>query len=437
VRRLTLAALLAGCGAGGGGAGAGPSPAGGDTTVEDRSSKAYSRPAPNLDADALARHVAGDAAFEAKFVSAPAPVHGGLGPLYDHVSCAGCHVGDGRGLPVAGVGPRGTQLVVRVSLPRGTPDVPGGAVPVPGIGLQVRDHAVGDAVAPARIALTWDEAPGRYGDGTPYSLRSPRVALEPADGVVIPADVQVSLRVAPPVFGLGLLEAVPGDELEALADPDDADGDGLSGRVNHVWDAQARRAAVGRFGLKANVPSLRQQVAGAYANDMGVSSPLFPDEGGGEDIDARTLDDTTFYAQTLGVPGRAGREERGEALFESMGCGGCHLDTLTTGDHPVAALRDQVIHPYTDLLLHDLGDGLADGRPDFEADGREWRTAPLWGLGAAKTVLLDAGFLHDGRARTPAEAILWHGGEAERAREAFRTASCADREALLAFLRSL
>jgi CxxC motif-containing protein (DUF1111 family) len=317
-------------------------------------------------------------------------------------------------------------------------------VPVPGLGLQIQDQATYGAQADATVALTWEEVAGRYGDGTAYALRRPVLTVTLPDGTPLPSGVRTSLRQPPPVFGLGLLEAIPDATLRGLADPDDADGDGISGRPNQVWDAIAGEARLGRFGHKANNPSLQQQAAAAYVNDMGVGSSLFPDDQLAEpaaELDDDLLDATTFYTQTLGVPGRISLTDpevrRGEALFANLGCASCHVDTLTTGAHELAALSFQTIHPYTDLLLHDLGDDLADGRPDFEADGREWRTAPLWGIGLTHTVLPGSGFLHDGRARTLEEAILWHGGEAEAAREGFRRADASDRAALITFLRSL
>ena len=419
---------------------------GGATTVWDRTSNAYSLPAPGLTAAELAQHLEGDAAFEAAFVTAPAPVNPGLGPLYNHTSCVGCHLRDGRGLPLLGQGPT-SQALVRVSLPSGvpgSPDVPGGAVPVPGLGTQLQDHAVFGVAPEVRVTLTWLEQEGRYGDGLAYALRRPQLSIVHAAGAragqPLAADVLTSLRIAPPMVGRGLLEAVPVETLEALADPDDADGDGLAGRLNTPWDVTRHQSAAGRFGHKGNTPGLRQQVAAAYANDMGVSSPMFPDADGRAEIDDATVDAVTLYSATLAVPARGPSSPataRGEALFAQLGCAGCHVPQLVTGEHPIAALAHQEIWPYSDLLLHDLGDELADGRPDFAASGRHWRTAPLWGLGLVQTVTPGAGYLHDGRARTPAEAILWHGGEAARAREAFRLAPRADREALLAFLGQL
>jgi CxxC motif-containing protein (DUF1111 family) len=250
-----------------------------------------------------------------------------------------------------------------------------------------------------------------------------------------------SLRLPPPVFGLGLLEAVDASTLRAMSDPDDRNADGISGRVNEVWDVQARTLAPGRFGQKANSPNLLQQSAEAYFNDMGVTTPLFPSPDGTHEVTQETLEAAAFYAQSLAVPARTSLDDaevhHGEELFRSLGCEHCHRATLETGQHPVPELSHQRIHPYTDLLLHDLGPGLADGRPDGAASGDEWRTTPLWGLGLTQTVLPYASYLHDGRARTLEEAILWHGGEAQRSRDGFHALSATERTALIKFLGSL
>lgn len=413
----------------------------GDLTIFDRSSNAFKTAAPNLDDDELALHVAGDGTFDAVFVTAPAPVNAGLGPTFNATACSGCHPRDGRGLALTGGPPLFSPLLVRVSLPEGEPEAPGGAVPVPRLGTQIQDHAVYGESAEATVRLMWEDVRGAYGDGTPYTLRRPVLDIRYPDGTPIEANIMTSPRVPPPVFGLGLLEAVPEATIAALADPDDADGDGISGRMNHVWDDKEGRAVLGRFGWKANTKDLEHQVAGAYFNDMGITSPLHPAEDGTTEIGKDTVDLTAFYIQTLGVPAPDQRADRGavargERLFRQMGCASCHVEDLETGPHAVGALANQRIRPYTDLLLHDMGPGLADHRPDWEASGTEWRTTALWGLGLTETVLPGASYLHDGRAKTVAEAILWHGGEAEKAREAFRNASSGEREALLTFLRS-
>ncbi|MGB3200034.1 MAG: di-heme oxidoredictase family protein [Nodosilinea sp.] len=422
--------------------------AGGDTTIYSRTSRAFEQPAPNLDAYWADRHAVGDLAFEAAFVTAPAQVNPGLGPLFNGTACAGCHIKNGRGLPEKG------QRVVRVSqLEPGhgaTPtqayttevEPPGGNTPVvPGIGLQLQEQGVYGYAPEAIVQLDWDEQTGTYADGREYQLRSPQITLLQLDNTPLPAGIAISNRIAQPVFGAGLLEAVPEAEIVQWADPNDRDGDGVSGRPNRVWNVVDQRPTLGRFGWKANTPTLLQQSAAAYVNDMGITNPLFPDTDGQTDIDMNTLEAAEAYVQTIAVPARTllddARVQQGERLFAKANCTACHLPELRTGAHKIPALANQTIHPYTDLLLHDMGPGLADGRPDFEANGQEWRTPPLWGVGLTQTVLPFSGFLHDGRARTLEEAILWHGGEAEQAKEAFRTMAADDRAALIRFLRSL
>lgn len=415
-----------------------PPRAGGDTTIDDRTSGAFGVPAPNLGEADLASHLRGDVRFEATFVASPADVNPGLGPLYNHTACARCHLRDGRGLPVAGPGPLGSHLVVRVSLVGADP-VTGAPPTVPELGSQIQDHATYGTPPEASVRLTWTEQRGWYGDGAPFTLRRPVVEVT-LPGGPLPAAVLVSPRIPPPVFGLGLLEAIAAADLAARADPDDDDGDGISGRLNLVTDG-AGRVVPGRFGWKATAPDLTTLAAQSYAAELGVSSPGFPDPDGAHDVDAVVIDETAFYTRTLAVPARAVSDDpeiaRGESLFSELGCAACHVESWRTGDHEIQALRDQLIHPYTDLLLHNVGFDLADGRPEFVASGTEWRTPPLWGLGLSQTVLPNAGLLHDGRARTIAEAILWHGGEAERAKEGFRVLAPSDRRAVLTFLGAL
>jgi CxxC motif-containing protein (DUF1111 family) len=331
-----------------------------------------------------------------------------------------------------------SQSLVRCSLVDGAPGDPGGPIPVPQFGTQLQDHAIG-AVPEVHVTLAWEEHSELYGDGTQVTLRAPHLTIVTPDGNALSPDILTSYREAPGIIGLGLLEAVDEGTLEALADPDDADGDGISGKINHVWDPIAQATVTGRFGWKANVSTLAVQVAGAFAGDIGLSNKVFPD-GDQRDLSDEQLDQTTFFASVIAVPAAGPRDAtayHGRSLFRSMGCASCHIPTLVTGDHPIPELAHQTIHPYTDLLVHDMGDMLTDSRSDFEATGREWRTPALWGIGLTQLVQEQATFLHDGRARTLEEAILWHGGEAEAAREAFRTASASDREALIAFLKTL
>jgi CxxC motif-containing protein (DUF1111 family) len=418
----------------------------GEATVFNRSSNSFEQPLANLDEAGKKKHTESNTAFEANFVTKPAKINPGLGPFFNNASCAGCHLKNGRGLPEPG------QLLVRVSAPKANPIQPGnyhleGSVkidnlhPVLGLGTQIQDFAVYGQKPEATVNIEWQEQTGQYGDGTSYNLRSPQPKITLPDGQLISPKIQQSLRVPPPVFGLGLLEAVPEKTLLNLADSKDKNQDGISGTVNQVWDAQKQSKALGRFGWKAGNPTLIQQNAGAYVNDMGVTNPLFTDGEKQTDIDQKTLDLTTFYVQTLAVPARTLLEDpkvkQGETLFTKANCISCHLPTLKTGNHSVQELANQTIHPYTDLLLHDLGPGLADHRPEFQASGTEWRTPALWGIGLTQTVSPYSGYLHDGRARTLEEAILWHGGEAETAKETFRNLNLEDRQALVRFLQSL
>ena len=416
--------------------------AGGLTTVDDASSHGFSVPAPNLEGERFDFHLDGDLAFEAIFVAAGNTIQAGLGPVFNAPACDQCHDQDGR--------TRGAMLM-RLSLPGSAPD--GGPLPVPGFGDQLQDQSIFGVEPEGRFVMGWQEIPGTYGDGTRYSLRSPSPQVIGAYRP-LPPEVLMSVRMPRPVFGLGLLEAVSDDALLALADPDDRDGDGISGRVNHVVSALDGSSRIGRFGWKATEPSLREQTATAYHQDMGVTSSEFPtevfaDQPGihdGLDDDPELPDDdldaAIFYVQTLAVPAARRLDDpevmQGERLFAGVGCAGCHVPKLQTADFPeVPEVSDQTIYPFTDMLLHDMGPGLADGRPDWEASGAEWRTPPLWGIGLTLVINGHTDFLHDGRARSLAEAILWHGGEAEDARERFRNLSAAERQALIAFLESL
>ncbi|MCU0647462.1 MAG: hypothetical protein MUF00_05675 [Gemmatimonadaceae bacterium] len=416
---------------------------GGATTVFRTDDEAFEQPAANLDAAGLAQHDAGDDAFGKVFVAST-----GLGPQFNNPACDGCHVLDGRGVLPAPGQPLESMLL-RLSVQGTAGD--GGPLGAPGFGGQLQTRGVPPVPAEASVDITLDVTRGRYGDGTPFELRRPRFALRNPHRP-LPPGLLISPRVAPPVIGLGLLEAVPVATLERLADPNDRDGDGISGRINVVFDARNGLPGVGRFGVKANTASLFQQTAGAYNGDMGITTSLFPAENcegnypqcarKPAEVTDSVLRVNTFYSQTLAVPARRDLNDLtarlGQALFLVTGCASCHTTQLQTGTLAgVPAVSNQTIRPFTDLLIHDMGEGLADDRPDFRASGREWRTAPLWGIGLTKVINPDATFLHDGRARTLAEAILWHGGEAQRSREIFRLLPAHLRGAMLRFLETL
>lgn len=415
--------------------------AGGDTSVDNRTSFAFEQPAENLSDENLERHLEGDVEFGNVFVTAPAPVNPGLGPLFNNVSCESCHIKNGRGHPVFRDSRLRSNALVLISDPDGEPDVPGGNPLVEGLGGQIQDHAVFGVRPEAEISLRWEEIPGRYPDGGRYSLRKPVLDITLSDDSSLGENIQTSMRLPLPIIGLGLLEAVAEETLLGLSDPDDSDGDGISGRPNMVWNRVTASTEIGRFGRKAGSPDLRTQTARAYTEDMGVSNPALPAGDEETDITEEQLDLTTFYVQTLTVPMRAETDDsdaaRGERIFSDIGCSSCHVPTLRTGEHPVAEVSNQTIRPFTDMLLHDMGEGLADGRPDFLATGREWRTPPLWGIGLTEKLLVTPNFLHDGRARTLEEAILWHGGEAEGVVNRFRNLPKDQRESLIKFLNTL
>lgn len=394
-------------------------------------------------------HEVGDKLFGQTFVSAPAPHFGGLGTVYNNVSCFSCHQNDGKGVPTAGLITSG--LLTRLSIPG--MDSYGGPLDVPGYGTQMQDKATFGKVPEAKLNIAYEDQPFTYPDGSTVTLRKPIYSLV-NKYLPMPANVMVSVRMGPPIFGLGLLELIPESTLMAFADEFDADGDGISGRPNIVWNPATKRKEMGRFGQKANNPSLLIQIAGAFQQDIGITSSVFPQEsahGQSQDdglnlppeITDSMLNATVFYVQTLAVPARREVDNpqviSGEKIFRQLNCSGCHIPSMKTGvDVRLTAMSNQRIQPFTDLLLHDMGPGLADNRPDFLATGSEWKTPALWGLG----LLLRANgtsvsYLHDGRARTIEEAILWHGGEAERARNGFTHLSSSDRKALLKFLSTL
>ena len=425
---------------------------GGETTVFDASSHAFSIPAPNLSTAALAKHLEGDVEFEAIFVTAPAVVNPGLGPIYNNVSCINCHSRDGRGRP-PGIDEGLVSLLFRLSLPKAEDSVAGKPpTPVPGFGTQLNNRAIVEANPEGKVKIEYIEQTLTTADGTRVHLRHPNYTLTETYQP-LPENVEVSPRVAPAVFGLGLLEAIPENAILTYADEADVDGDGISGKPNYVWDVVAQRYTLGRFGWKANQPTLLQQVAAAYNDDMGITTSLFfVENSAGQsqltehsvtpEVSDEILEVVTFYVQTLAVPARRDIDDpqvkQGEQLFAEAQCANCHVPTLRTSVLAgVPSVSNQTIHPYTDLLLHDMGPDLADNRPDFHASGREWRTPPLWGIGLVRRVNGHTNFLHDGRARDLMEAILWHGGEAEASRQTVKQMSKAERDALIAFLESL
>jgi CxxC motif-containing protein (DUF1111 family) len=421
---------------------------GGEGTTQASNRNAFGNSARNLTNEERRVFEVGDSFFTQNWVTAPASTEArdGLGPLLNAQSCSSCHLLDGRGA-ADGEEPGLLFRIGVISREVAESD--------PAYGDQIQDRAILGVEPEASIRTIYTEENGTYLDGSSYTLRRPVHRLEDLAYGGVSVDTVLSPRLAPPVFGAGLLEAIPESEIVALADPGDTDNDGVSGRPNRVLEVASGETVLGRFGWKANVPTVEQQVAAAFIGDIGITSPLFPEDnctpsqtecatavnGGSPEITQEIFDQVVFYNKTLAVPARRDLDDpavvAGAELFEEAGCVSCHQPRHETGASEIEALANQVIHPFTDLLLHDMGPDLADDRPDGEASGSEWRTPPLWGIGLTEAVNGNINFLHDGRARSLEEAILWHGGEAEGSRESFTGLSGEQRAQLISFLESL
>lgn len=430
--------------------------AGGATTVFETNRRAFSLPAANMSMDRRTRFAVGHAFFNQPWVEAPSSTaaRDGLGPQFIARSCTGCHTHDGRAAPPTEPDEQPMGLLFRLSIPGANKY--GAPRAEPTYGGLLTNQAVDGVKVEGRVLINYSEITGEFADGERYALRRPAYRFAELSYGPMAGDTLLSPRIAQQLIGLGLLEAIPESAILQRSDPDDKNGDGISGRPNRVWDVAQQRVLLGRFGWKANVASLAHQTAAAFNGDMGITSNFFPREecmpvqqdcqaaarGGHPEIARHNLESVIFYMQTLAVPAQRHRDDRkvqhGEQLFGQIGCSSCHVPTWQTGKLAgVPEVSQQRIRPYTDLLLHDMGEALADGRPDYLADEREWRTPPLWGIGLVPIVNGHTFYLHDGRARNLTEAVLWHGGEAEGAKQRFTRLSRDERAALLAFLDSL
>lgn len=425
-----------------------------DVTTRDATRDAYAQPISSLAEAERLQFFKGRGLVRQIWVIPPSenPEIAGLGPLYNRISCIACHAGNGRGFAPATPQEPMRSMLVRLSVPGS--DVHGESKPHPVYGGQLNENGVPGVAGEGRAEVHYSEQIIKLNGGEQVSLRKPSLRFVDLAYGEFPVDMQISPRIAPPIFGLGLLQAVPEASIIALAEAPKPNS--IKGRVNRVWDVEQQKTVLGRFGWKANMPNLRQQIAGAFIGDMGITSSLFTQENcspvqtacqlspsaGKPELNTEQLQATEFYHLALSAPRQRNTDnlevQRGAKLFKQAQCASCHVLELKTGEFaPLPALSQQSIHPYTDLLLHDMGAALADHRPDFQATGREWRTPPLWGIGLAQKIEPRAGFLHDGRARNLLEAVLWHDGEGAISAKMVIDMTAKDRQALLRFLESL
>ncbi len=436
---------------------------GGSATSFTFNEDAFSRPSASLGIVRRLDFSVGNSFFRNPWVSAPASTTAreGLGPLFNTNACQNCHIKDGRGHPPENDQDTAISMLMRLSVPAETKQEQllqktHGPIPEPNYGGQLQDFSSPNVAPEGQIKVSYTDVTERFTDGYKVELRLPTFRIEQLNYGPFAGHVMISPRIAPPMIGLGLIDTIPQNTILSREDPMDLDNDGISGRANWVWDIEQQGLALGRYGWKLGQPTVRQQSAGAFNGDMGLTSSIFPvDEctaiqvdclqapnGGEPEVSDEILDFVVFYSSNLAVPARRNVNDpvvlQGKQLFHEAQCAACHIPTLLTGDSEVfPELTNQTIHPFTDLLLHDMGEGLADNRPEFLANGREWRTAPLWGIGMTETVNKHTLFLHDGRARNLMEAILWHNGEAETSKQRVLSFNAEQRNALIQFLESL
>ncbi|WP_438712153.1 di-heme oxidoredictase family protein [Aquimarina muelleri] len=428
----------------------------GQLTIKSQSINAFGRAIPGLSNEDQIIFGIGNSLFNQAWVSAPASTtaRDGLGPTFNSRACSSCHSRDGRGMPLIGQSELGsTGFLMRVSLPGSDPN--GGPNPLPNYGTQIQDRANSGILSEAKVRVRYEIIEGEYSDGGIYNLRKPIYEFFDEQFGSL-TGVLTSPRVGTQTIGMGLIDALDDASILANADKNDVDGDGISGKPNIVWDAKENTLKLGKYGWKANQPTLELQVAGAFHGDMGLTTSIFQENdcpsvqqncisapnGGEPEVTDLQLSRVLFYQRTLGVPVRRNFQDQnvlnGKVLFNNLQCISCHKTNFVAGSSPATPLIEGVtFSPYSDFLLHDMGDALADNRPDFDANGKEWRTQPLWGIGLIETVNNHTFFLHDGRARNIEEAILWHGGEAENSVTQFKNLPKEQREQLIAFINSL
>ena len=427
---------------------------GGSASTSDYGSYSFQHEVTGMSSQEKMDFFSGNAFFKQTWVTAPSSTtaRDGLGPFFNARSCSSCHPNDGRGRPPAFYGEKQQGLLFRL---HNGQDSHGAPLPDPIYGGQLQDIAIQDVDAEGQMQIVYQEILGQYADGKTYTLRNPTYSIAELMHGSLDGNTSISPRVGQQLIGLGLLETITEADILANEDIGDFNGDGISGKANYVWSIEKQKLVLGRFGWKANQPSLKQQAAGAFNGDLGITNALFLEEncspwldcdtmanGGNPELTDEQLRQQEVYLSALSVPIRRNFKDQevleGKQLFTKLNCVGCHKDQFMTGTSSVIdKLSNQKIRPYTDLLLHDMGDSLSDNSAEFLATGNEWRTAPLWGIGLIETVNGHQYLLHDGRARNIEEAVLWHGGEAQKSKESFKKLSESDRIKLIKFLESL
>lgn len=442
-------------------------PAGGLTHKKKVNADAFSHASANMAFERELDFKIGNAFFKRIWVSSPSSTTSsdGLGPLFNARACQRCHIKDGRGHAPASNEDNAVSMLMRLSIKPQNKEqqalldsLKALAIPDPVYGGQLQDFSVVDSHAEGKIHITYREEQVTLEGGKVVSLRHPTYTIENLKYGSLHDDIMLSPRVAPQMIGLGLLEAIAASDIQDQADPDDENGDGISGRVNQVWSREQNKTMLGRFGLKAGQPSLNQQNQAAFNGDLGLSTPLFSNSygdcteaqdkcldkphGGHPEVNDEVAGLVLHYSRNLAVPARRNHKDadvlKGKALFYNSGCIGCHTPKYITPRVTEAPEQQrQLIWPYTDMLLHDMGEGLADNSPEGLASGREWRTSPLWGIGLTPVVNGHSQYLHDGRARSLLEAIIWHGGEAKKTQQKVVKMSDEERAQLIKFIESL
>ena len=423
-----------------------------EISVNRETRESFAAPIPALSLSKMRLFTGGRHLFRRSWTPAPSSVKSldGLGPVFNRVSCSGCHVKDGRGRPPKDDG-KFRSMVIKLSLIDNDK-----IYPDPNYGYQLNDKSILGVPYEGKAQISYSIINITLNDGTIKELSKPNYAFNSLSFGELHKNTKHSGRVAPAVFGLGLIETITEKDILKNADPKDIDNDGISGRVHKIIDRPSKNLMVGKFGWKATRATLLHHITGAASQDMGLTSNIFPNEncmkiqkdcskqinGGEPEVSDSQIERLLVYMQTLAPPRQRNATDEdvqiGKSLFQEIGCENCHTPAYKTGIHPQhQELSNRIIRPYSDFLLHDMGKGLDDGVSEGEAKSYEWKTPPLWGIGLIKIVNKHTYFLHDGRARSIEEAILWHGGEALNAKNNYMALAKENREKLLVFLSSL